>query len=77
VGRSDVNDLEEAIGQYVVYLRILQKLHIERQLYLAVTEATFESVFESELGRLFWEDHFVYFLVFDEEMEVITRWIPA
>ncbi len=76
VGQSDVNDLKEAIGQYVVYLRILNKLHIERTLYLAVRETTFESVFERELGRLFWEDHFVYFIVFDEEMEVITRWIP-
>ena len=77
VGQSDVRDLELAIGQYIVYLRVLQKLAIERQLYLAVSEETFVSIFESDLGRLFWEDHFVALIIFDDEQEVITRWIPA
>lgn len=76
VGQSDVHDLEEAIGQYVVYLRILQKLHIERHLYLAVTERVFQTVFETELGQLFLEDHFVRVITFNEEEEVINRWIP-
>ena len=77
VGQSDVRDLELAIGQYIVYLKVLQKLGIERQLYLAVSEETFASIFESDLGRLFWEDHFVALIIFDDEQEVITRWIPA
>lgn len=76
IGPSDVRDLEEAIGQYVVYLKILNRLRIERVLYLAITEHTFQTVFATELGQLFWEDHFVRLMVFDEEQEVITRWIP-
>jgi hypothetical protein len=76
VGPSDVRDFEQAIGQYVVYLRILRKSGSDRLLYLAVTQDTFDRIFAIELGQLFLEDQFVRVLAFDEESEVITQWIP-
>lgn len=36
VGQSDVKDLEQALGQYVLYQQILNEMGIERSLYLAV-----------------------------------------
>jgi hypothetical protein len=76
VGHSNVRDLQQAIGQYIMYLRILRQSHSERLLYLAVTERTYRTVFAVELGRLFLQDNFVRLIVFDDESEVITRWIP-
>jgi hypothetical protein len=76
VGQSDVRDLQQAIGQYVMYLRVLRKNNIIRELYLAVPERTFETVFTIELGQLFLEDNFIRLIVFDDEKEVITKWIP-
>lgn len=76
VGPSDVRDFEQAIGQYVVYLRILRKSGSDRLLYLAVTQDTFDRIFAIELGQLFLEDQFVRVLTFDEDSEVITQWIP-
>ncbi|HAO23202.1 MAG TPA: fatty-acid synthase [Desulfobacteraceae bacterium] len=76
LGRSDVKDLQQAIGQYVMYLRVLIKNNIRRELYLAVPERTFEAVFTIELGQLFLEDNFIRLIVFDDEKEVITKWIP-
>lgn len=76
VGPSDVRDFEQAIGQYVVYLRILRKSGTDRLLYLAVTQDTFDRIFTIELGQLFLEDQFVRVIAFDEESEVITQWIP-
>lgn len=71
-----MKDLQQAIGQYVMYYRVLIKNNIRRDLYLAVPERTFESVFTIDLGRLFLKDTFIRLMVFDDEKEMITKWIP-
>ena len=76
LGHSEVRDLQQAIGQYIMYRRVLDKANSGRLLYLAVTESTYEAVFDIELGQIFLEDNFVRLIVFDEEKEVITRWMP-
>ena len=52
VGQSDVRDLEQALGQYVLYRQIISEMKIERSLYLAVSQPTFNSVFTIELGQI-------------------------
>lgn len=76
IGHSDVKDLQQAVGQYIMYLRILKKKGTDRLLYMAVTRKTFEAVFTIELGQVFLEDNFIRLVVFDDETEVITQWIP-
>ncbi len=70
------HDLQKAIGQYIMYLRIFAKINIHRTLYLAVPKSTYESIFQIELGKLFLEDNFLNLIVFDETEEVISKWIP-
>lgn len=43
VGQSDVKDLEQALGQDVLYRQILNGMGIEHNLYLAVTQPTFNA----------------------------------
>jgi hypothetical protein len=76
VGRSDVKDLQQAIGQYIMYQRIMNHEGIDRLLYLAVTKDTYQSLFQIELGQLFLTDHFIRLVVFDKESEDIVQWIP-
>lgn len=76
VSQSEVYDLEQATGQYTIYLRILKKAQSEWLLYLAVPKRTFKSIFQHELGELLLEDGFLNLIVFDEEQEEIVRWIP-
>ncbi|MFS8118912.1 MAG: XisH family protein, partial [Microcoleus sp.] len=45
VGRSDVKDLEQALGQYILYRQVLNEMQINRNLYLAISEEVFNSVF--------------------------------
>ena len=45
VGQSDVKDLQQALGQYVLYRQILNEMKVERVLYLAISQPTFNSVF--------------------------------
>jgi hypothetical protein len=76
VGVSDILDLEQAVGQYVVYRKVLDKQEPERLLYLAITATAFSSVFKTELGQLLLADKTIRLLVFDQEAEVIQEWIP-
>ena len=76
VGQSDVRDLEQALGQYVLYRQILNEMGIERSLYLAVTQPTFHSVFTIELGQVLLKNQVVKLMVFDDESEAIVQWIP-
>ncbi|MDM8536236.1 element excision factor XisH family protein [Desulfobacterales bacterium HSG17] len=76
VGRSDVRDLQQAVGQYIMYFRVIKKADIDRDLYLAIPERTYENIFSTDLGQLFLEDTFIRLMVFDEEKEAIIKWIP-
>ena len=76
VGRSDVKDLEQALGQYILYRQVLNEMQIDRNLYLAISEEVFNSVFTIELGQLLLNNNLVKLIVFEKESEVILQWIP-
>jgi hypothetical protein len=76
VGLSEMDDLEKAIGQYVVYHDVLLQVEPERDLYLAINEATFVNLFEEPIGKLLLDNRRVRLLVFDPQTEVIRQWIP-
>ncbi len=50
VGHSEVDDLENALGQYLLYRSLMQRRPPERTLYLAVPRDAFHGVFSAELG---------------------------
>lgn len=75
-GVSDVNDLEQAIGQYVLYKQIMLQTDPDRELFLAVTSKVANSIFSVEIGQILLEGNIVKVLVFDPESEVITQWLP-
>jgi len=76
IGLSDVTDLEHALGQYVLYEKILAKQQPDRCLYLAVNEPAFNGIFSDELGQILLADETLRLVVFDENEEVIVQWIP-
>ena len=73
---SDMKDLEEALGQFVLYNQLLKRYAPERKLYLAVTEEIGTSVFEEEAGQVLIEDGIIQVVTFDPLQEKIVRWIP-
>jgi hypothetical protein len=76
IGRSKINDLEVAVGQYVLYRNLLERLKSERELYLAVAERAFFIAFqESAMGAMLLEDEQINMLIFDPKEEVILKWI--
>jgi hypothetical protein len=75
IGKSDVVELERAIGQHLLYLNILAELEPDRELYLAVSRGALERVFMGRLGRLVLSRTHMKLLVFDAALEVIVQWI--
>lgn len=76
VGQSNVKDLQQALGQYVLYRQVLNEMAVERCLYLAVSQPTFNSVFTIELGQVLLKNQIIKLIVFDDEREAIVQWIP-
>ena len=74
---SAVQDLKEAVGQFIIYedaLR-LSPVNADRVLYLAVRDETYADVFSDNLGKMLLTNKRVRLLVFNVMQEVITQWI--
>ena len=76
VSPSEVEDLKNAVGQYILYYDILSRMDPDRILYLAIRTAVFINVFEEPIGKVLLDNQRLRLIVFDPEMEVITQWIP-
>jgi hypothetical protein len=75
LGRSFVNDLEQAVGQYVVYRDILTETGSDFELYLAVTQPTYQGKFQRQLAKMIVNRNQVKVLVVDAVEEEVTQWI--
>ena len=75
LGRSFVNDLEQAVGQYIVYRDIVLEKELDFQLYLAITKGTYQNYFQRKLTQMIINRNQVDLLVVDSENEVIEEWI--
>lgn len=76
VGRSDIDDLEKALGQYILYYDILSEREPERVLYVAIRNAVYTDLFQEPIGKLLLNKGRVKLIVFDPHTEVILKWIP-
>ena len=76
VGPSDMAELEQALGQFVLYRSILARQEPNRRLLLAVPEFAWHDVFEDAMGPILFEDNLVCGFVFDVESQEIIRWMP-
>ncbi len=75
IGRSEMDDLENALGQYVLYENVLKVVEPNRELYLAVADNIFEAIFEDEIGQLLLENEGLKVCIFNPETEEIVKWI--
>jgi hypothetical protein len=74
VGPSPVADLQDAVGQYLLYRSWLARTDSARELYLAVDPAAASDVFEDLSARVLVEDYAIKLLVVDVEHERILAW---
>ncbi len=74
-GRSVIQDFKEALGQYIIYLRLLLRVSPEYKLYLGISTVTYQYDLERDTIRLILDDYEIPLLVVDLSTERITEWI--
>ena len=75
LGNSQVNDLENALGQYILYYEVLLAKQDERVLYLAIKESAYQEIFEEPIGKILLNRKIIKLLVFEPRKERILQWI--
>ncbi len=77
VKTSMIQDLKEAVGQYVLYEGALAESprNADRTLFLAIRVETYDAVFEEAVGKMLLRHTHLRLIVFDPVDEVIVKWI--
>jgi len=73
-GRSDVDNLHHAIGQYLIYRLLLGRAYPDHVLYMGVHEKVADGIFDEPLGRLVRSEFGVRLAVFDPVTRRFIRW---
>lgn len=75
ISPSGVSDLEDALGQYLLYRSLLNRKEPTRIIYLAVPITAYANVFRSPIGEVAVQDFALRLVVFDAEQEAVVQWI--
>lgn len=73
-GPSVLSDLQQALGQYVLYRSWMSRTEPERRLYLAVDTETALGVFDEAFGQIVAADAGMQLIVVDMVTERIVAW---
>lgn len=76
-GRSIITELEQAIGQYVLYRLLLNRVDSNRILYLAITDSIYAELFNEPIGKLVISDLPLQLLVVNIAQAEVQQWIPS
>lgn len=74
IGRSSVADLEQALGQYLLYRVLLTRQEPGRTLFLGVPLSAYDGVLSSAIGNVAVEEYDVHLVVVDVDKVRIERW---
>ena len=75
VGPSVVDDMEKALGQYLIYRSILRRRQPDRELFLAIPNSI-AKLFDEPLGQLLLDDYDLRIVVFHSKKKELIRWLP-
>jgi XisH protein len=75
VGRSRIDDLENALGQLVLYRYLLREQEPDRALYLAVSEEVYTTFLNQTHVEPLLEVENIKLIVFETQTEEVIRWI--
>ncbi|MDJ1179091.1 element excision factor XisH family protein [Roseofilum sp. BLCC_M91] len=72
---SPIKDLEQALGQYILYSQVLETLKLNYQLYLAIPQKVFSDFLSEELPQLIINLNSLKLFTFHPEREEVIQWI--
>lgn len=75
IGASKMHDFEVAVGQYNIYLALLEVTAPERRLFLAISDQVYEDLFTRKAFQLIVARFKIPLLVVDVRAEEVIKWI--
>ena len=75
IGKSNLSELEKAVGQFIFYRFAVRREEPECELFIAVGEKIYNKLFVHPDVIELIEIENLKIIVFDESKEVIVRWI--
>lgn len=75
LSRSAIRDIEEALGQFVVYRIFLRRIDPERHLFVGISHLAFDTVFQSKAIQTLIDELAVSLLVVNTETQEVLQWI--
>ena len=75
VGSSKIEDLRDALGQFVIYRLSLKRKKSERTLFIAVRDDVYRRIFETSDGRFLLVEEQIRLIVFNVRRKEIVKWI--
>ena len=75
IGRSAIQDIENALGQFVVYRIFLRRADPDRHLFVGISHVTFGTVFQSKAIQVLVEELNVSLLVVNIDTEEVILWM--
>lgn len=75
LGLSDLDQFEDAMGQFLIYLFALNKREPDRVLFLAIPHLFYRSFFEDPFFIELAEHYALKIAVFDQHQPKILQWI--
>ena len=72
---SQVYDLQQSLGQYLLYRAIIEESRMNLALYLAIRQSIYEQIFSEAIGTLVIKKYHLRLLIFDSGREEIVQWI--
>jgi hypothetical protein len=75
IGPSEMRNLEQTLGQYVLYGGLLSRFEPERILYVAITRSTYNSLFREDVGELVMQAARLRLIIVADDREEVEEWI--
>ncbi|MBD2361111.1 XisH family protein [Anabaena minutissima FACHB-250] len=75
VGKSQMYDFHNAIGQYIVYRNLIQVSEPQYNLYLAIDDIVYLNFFQRPSIQLITSQNNLRLIIVDTQQEQIVQWI--
>lgn len=75
VGASEINDLENALGQFIFYRAVMAEKEPDRELFLAVPDEVFHTLFQNEFRDLLQKYNLIKVFGVNTAREEIVGWM--
>ncbi|MFG6102898.1 element excision factor XisH family protein [Leptothoe sp. EHU-05/26/07-4] len=77
IRESRVADLQQALGQFILYDDILKQVEPDRTLYLAMPLVAYKELFEEDqFAKILLDNDRFKLIIFDPQNQEIVQWIP-